>query len=144
MSETTKNSATNIIAQSTPKSKTDTQPESKLTLYDFKKYLESRFVKRVIYSSENQSYYNPECYSPEYPLKFELQFDGILVSTAPYMECVYLGLLPHNNNSNMIINYVRYVRIEYSILGDVVHLYCSTDRKGKGKTQRFTLLIQYE
>ena len=129
MSKTTKNSATPIIAQKTAESKTPTQ-ESRITVADFKRYIDSRDVKRVIYSTENQDYYNPECYNPFTPIKYELQFDGIVVSAAPSMHYVYLGLLPHSKHSNMMINRIRYVRIEYSILGDVIHLYCGSGKKG--------------
>lgn len=120
MSKTTKNSATPIIAQKTAESKTPMQ-ESRITVADFKRYIESRNVKLVIYSTENQNYYNPECYNPSTPIKYELQFGGIVVSAAPYMHYVYLGLLPHNNNSNMMIDRIRYVRIEYSLL---IHQLC--------------------
>lgn len=141
MGKTTKNSATPIIAQCTEKCNTPTQT-SRMSLPDFKRYIESRTVKRVVYSTENQNYYNPECYNPFMSLKYELQFGGIVVSAAPCMNYVYLGLLPHTNNSNMMINRVRYVRMEYSILGDIVHLYCGSGKKGD--TYRYTILIQYE
>ena len=75
MSKTTKNSATSIIAPKTAESKTPTQ-ESRITVADFKRYIDSRDVKRVIYSTENQGYCNPECYDPFTPIKYELQFDG--------------------------------------------------------------------
>lgn len=141
MSKTTKNSATLIIAQKTEESNTPTH-ESRMTIADFKRYVESRNVKRVIYSTDNQNYYNPECYNPSTPIKYELQFCGIVISDAPSMNYVYLGLLPHSNHSNMMIDRIRYVRIEYSILGDVVHLYCGSGKKGN--TYRYTILIQYE
>ena len=141
MSKTTKNSATPIIAQKTTESKNTTQ-ENRITVADFKRYIESRNVKRVTYSTENQDYYNPECCDPFTPTKYELRFEGIFVSAAPYMHYVYLGLLPHSNHSNMMINRIRYVCIEYSILGDVVHLYCGSGKKGD--TYRYTILIQYE
>lgn len=136
MSKTMKNSATPIIAPKTAEHKSSTQ-ESRITVADFKRYIDSRDVKRVIYSTENQDYYNPFT-----PIKYELQFDGIVVSAAPSMHYVYLGQLPHGKHSNMMINRIRYVRIEYSIFGDVVHLYCGSGKRGD--TYKCTILVQYE
>ncbi|MDO5125516.1 MAG: hypothetical protein Q4D35_03965 [Ruminococcus sp.] len=136
-----KNSAISIVVQKTEESNTPTQ-ESRMTVADFKRYIESRNIKRVIYSTDNQNYYNPECYNPSIPIKYELQFCGIVISDAPSMNYIYLGLLPQSNHSNMMIDRIRYVRIEYNILGDVVHLYCGSGKKGD--TYRYTILIQYE
>lgn len=117
---------------------------TKMTIYDFKRYIDSRNVKRIIYSTENQDDFNAWSYDIMPCIKFELQFENISISYNPPLQHIYLGLLPHNKHSNLVINCIEYIQIEYNMLGDIVHIYTSGDKWKGGEGRRYTIVIQYE
>lgn len=109
-----------------------------LNITEFKDYITEKRPKEIIYNDENNGDYmqgtERRCYSITQPLHMCLNFDSIIVDAHPHSLMVCLkgkaGMMTFRN--------VQKIGVDYSVIGNVVTLYCNADEK----TKAYTLIIR--
>lgn len=105
-----------------------------MTLGEFKRYCDSKHFRRVTFGYDNQNWK-----AVDNPLRFQLSFRQIMVSSAPDVGGIFLG----EGDNLVYMQYVRHVVVDENRtpLGTVVDVVC-TNSQSKNSSIHYTLLMR--